>query len=361
MRRACVLLLLGLALAIVVVAVTWAREPDRSALRALCDSDEPLLAGAANAAASYLQELEGDLEGACEAAERMVEALLEHGAAWMRALAHARVGELSLQLERGDQACRHLQAALELLEPRGPGADVVGIRFGLVLANLQLGNADAAQRWLELAPPDRADDPFDVPYRLGARAEILLANGEVEAGLLLWRRAADHMHNPESPAHQLDQSGIAPWTVEIMAAAVIAHAHHGRLDLVADLIRELPDKLSTTLASLGAALPAYLAGLPVRGALLLALGMVDLDRGARTGDHRATTSGVRLIALAERFRFIRTFHPTMSSARTRHATEQADRSANDEAVSSYADLGLEELRAAALAALRERPTATGRG
>jgi hypothetical protein len=44
----------------------------------------------------------------------------------------------------------------------------------------------------------------------------------------------------------------------------------------------------------------------------------------------------------------------MSAARARHAAEQADRSAYDDAVSSYADLGREDLRAAALAALRAR-------
>jgi hypothetical protein len=82
--------------------------------------------------------------------------------------------------------------------------------------------------------------------------------------------------------------------------------------------------------------------------------MVDLDRGQRTGDEHATRSGVRLVALAERFRFLRGFQPTMSAARARHAAEQADRSAYADAVSGYADLGRDELRAAALAALRAR-------
>jgi hypothetical protein len=92
---------------------------------------------------------------------------------------------------------------------------------------------------------------------------------------------------------------------------------------------------------------------PICGALLLALAMVDLDRGRR-GDQRATTSGVRMIALAERFRFLRGFQPTMSAARARRSAERADRSAYDDAVSSYADLGRDDLRAAALAALRAR-------
>jgi hypothetical protein len=94
--------------------------------------------------------------------------------------------------------------------------------------------------------------------------------------------------------------------------------------------------------------------LPASGGLLLALAMVDLDRGARTGDERATRSGARMVALAERLRFPRNFQPTMSTARARQAATQADRPAYDEAVSSYAGVGEEDLRAAALAALRER-------
>jgi hypothetical protein len=47
----------------------------------------------------------------------------------------------------------------------------------------------------------------------------------------------------------------------------------------------------------------------------------------------------------------------MSSARAHRAAEQADRSAYDEAVLSYADLDHEQLRAAALAALRLREQA----
>jgi len=44
----------------------------------------------------------------------------------------------------------------------------------------------------------------------------------------------------------------------------------------------------------------------------------------------------------------------MSSARARHAAERADRSAYAAAVSSYADLSREDLRTAALTALRAR-------
>jgi hypothetical protein len=142
--------------------------------------------------------------------------------------------------------------------------------------------------------------------------------------------------------------------VETKAVTVVAHAQQGRLDLVGELSDELPHRLERMLTHPVTNPPPYLMELPISGGLLLALAMVDLDRGARTGDERATRSGVRMIALAERFRFPRNFQPTRSTARARQAATQADRPAYDEAVSSYAGLGQEDLRAAALAALRER-------
>ena len=88
--------------------------------------------------------------------------------------------------------------------------------------------------------------------------------------------------------------------------------------------------------------PPYLMELPVSGGFLLALAMVDLDRGARAGDQQATRSGARMVALAERFGFLRNFQPTMSAARAREAAERADGPAYDDAVSSYAGLGHED-------------------
>jgi hypothetical protein len=61
-----------------------------------------------------------------------------------------------------------------------------------------------------------------------------------------------------------------------------------------------------------------------------------------------------MVALAERFRFPRNFQPTMSAARARNAAEHAPRSAYADAVSTYADLGLDDLRAAAQTALQVR-------
>ncbi|HEX8927904.1 MAG TPA: AfsR/SARP family transcriptional regulator, partial [Actinomycetota bacterium] len=339
--------------AIALVLATAAE--DRSALHELADSDEPLLAGTANAIASYLWESESDLDNALKAAERMLRAIEVRGNPWLWALAHCRVAELCLQVEQGAEAMHHLRLALPVLERLHAWADVVGLRWWMVLSSLQVGDLEEAERWLEQAAPQEVDEPVGaVTYGLGVRAEILLARGEVEAGLRLWRRATDLLGAAQGPIFGFDiDPEQEPWVLEARAVAVVAHAQHGRLDLVAELADQLPHRLETMLTS-RALNPPFVAEFPLDGAVMLAVAMVDLDRAARTGDRRAASSAARLVALAERFRYTRTFQPTMASARARQAAKDADRPAYDDAVSSYAGLDPAELRAVALEVLRAR-------
>jgi predicted ATPase/DNA-binding SARP family transcriptional activator len=335
-------------------AIVLAASTDRAALLELCDSDEPLLAGVANSIASYLWQNDSDLENALKASERLLDTVERPTAPWLWALAHCRVGELCLQVGQAAEAQRHLLMALPVLERLG-SSDVVGLRWWMVLSSLQLGAIDEAEQWLEQTALRRGDEPIGIhAYGLAVRAEILLARGEVDAGLRLWRRVVDMLTSGKGPIFGLQMDPEQePWVLEAKAVAVVAHARHGRVDLVDGVAGELPRLLSTALTS-KVVNPAYMVEFPMCGALLLALGMADAERGARTGDRRALRSGARMIALAERFRFLRTFQPTMSSDASRQAAEHADRSAYDEAVSSYADLGPDELRDAALDALRAR-------
>jgi hypothetical protein len=339
------------------VAVVLEVAPeDRAALYKLCDSDQPLVAAAANGIVSYFWENEGDLERALTAATRMLEAFETRRFPYLWSAAHSRIAELCLEVERGAEVRQHLLAVLPVLERLGAASDLAAVRWWMVLANLQAGDVDEAERWLE---PPRGDEPVGaVTYGLGVRAEILLTRGEVEAGLRTWRRAVDLLANADEPIFDLeaDVSSDA-WILEAKAVTVVAHAQHGRLELVEDLTGELPGRLSAMLANPVVNPPPYLMELPLCGGLLLALAMVDLDRAARTGDERAGRLGARMVALAERFRFLRNFQPTMSHARARRAATQASRPAYDEAVSSYAGLDVDELRAAALDLLgdRDRP------
>ncbi|MEV4106638.1 BTAD domain-containing putative transcriptional regulator [Nonomuraea sp. NPDC049695] len=332
----------------VVRALATVLVAERSALPELCESGQPLLAGIANGFAGYVREAENDPDGARESAARMLASLESVDLPWIRLVAHIRIGALCMQDEQGARMRRHFRAALPALEELGAWSSVADLRWGLVLANLQLGDIDEAEQWLaltELNPVDEA--AAELVPDLAARAEIALARGEVEAGLRLWRRAVDRLDQTRSRIFRPDSRGLRPWTLESRAAAVIAHARHGRLDLVQEIVEELPDTLEAMLADSDAGASPYLVDHPICGALLLALAVVDLERGE-------PASGVRLIALAERLSFLRRFQPTMSSDRVRSLAEQAGKERYAEAVSAYRALGSGELRAAALAALRER-------
>jgi hypothetical protein len=134
--------------------------------------------------------------------------------------------------------------------------------------------------------------------------------------------------------------GPDAWMFEVHSVCVVAHAQHGRLDLIEDIVEQLPANLAAMLSDPAVA-PAV-QDLPIGGALLVALGMVDIARGA-------TASGARLVALAERLHYLRNFPPTMSSARVRKVAQDADGPAYADAVSEYAGLDRAGLIAEALA------------
>lgn len=334
---------------VVLRAVSPAPDPDDPALRALCASTEPLVAGVAHGLASYLWEQRNDIDRGLEAARQSLAAYERHGLPWPLAQAHAHVGDFFLKLGRGAEARRHLLAALRFQEQlMGPWRDVIGIRWGMVAASLQLGDVDEAEHWLEQTVVNRSDEAFGLlAVDRGIRAEILLARGHVEAGLRVWRQAAEPLPDTGDPLLRGEPSGLESWTVEAQSAAVIAHARHGRLDLVPDLITQLPGKLEALLTQPTAPQPLYVMDLPLCGTILLALAFIDADRGRRA-------SAARLIAFAERFR--RSFRPTLSPEGVRELVGRTDRAAYDDAVAAYAALGRDELRKAAVEALRARGT-----
>jgi predicted ATPase/DNA-binding SARP family transcriptional activator len=303
--------------------------PDVRALAELCDSEQPLVAAIANYALSAALENANDLDGALKAARQMLGRLGDGANGWLRALAHARIGEYCLQVEPGDEAFRHLNAALSLTEELEAWATAARARWAIVLANLQRGAYDEAERGLaQISTSDGVGLPmFDVC----ARAQIQLGRGDVDGGLRLWREAAD----------RLPSGGGGLWALEVQVVAVVVHAHHGRLGLVTELTGTLPG----TLAAMAGSVPVV--DFPACGSLLLALAVTEIDRGA-------TASGARMIALAQRFGLLRGFQPAMSTARVREIAEHADRAAYADAVSAYAGLDHEGLRSAALAALRDR-------
>jgi hypothetical protein len=66
-------------------------------------------------------------------------------------------------------------------------------------------------------------------------AEIALGRGDVDTGLRLWRTAAATLRDTQRSGPGGHLSRLDPWTLPVQAIAVIAHAHHGRLGLVAEI------------------------------------------------------------------------------------------------------------------------------
>ncbi|MFJ6671270.1 ATP-binding protein [Actinosynnema sp. NPDC091369] len=329
---------------------------DPAELQRLCDSPEPLVAGVANVLAGYHREGAGDVEAALASTRRALAVFTDRGLPWLRSITHGRAAELCLRLERGAQARDHLVAALPVLQRLGARADAAGVRSWLVLAALQVGDTAEAQRWLDGLAHVVLDEEEakSVGYDLGIRAELRFARGEADPGLRLWRRVVDRVRDAALTSTRLPLD-LDPWVVEARSAAVVAHARHDRLDLVADTAEALRDPLRRLLTHPLVNPPPYVVEQSLCGTLLLAVAVADLARVRRTGDRPLARSAARMIALAERFGFLRNFQPTMAGATARADAVRADRTAYEEAVRSYAALDRAGLRSAALGLLDERP------
>ncbi|GHD79779.1 hypothetical protein GCM10010317_100890 [Streptomyces mirabilis] len=337
------------ATALVLSAIPEIRPPGYDVLRRLCagegGSAQPLLSGIAECVACYVWEFEHDIDRALVSARRAVAGLAAVDNPSVQLMVHSRLSELCLRTGRGEEAYEHLQAALKVLPRLGDGHDYISIRSLLVLACLQRGETDEAEDWLRQAESDSTPQQDDF-YRpdLGGRAEIALARGLTEVGLGLWRGAVERMLAAGSLRG--GDARLDPWAFLIQSVAVTAHAHVGRLGLVAEVVDRLRQRLRTLLCDpVGSP-----SELPLFGTVLHALGMAGLASG--------DTGAVRMIALAERLGVMREFQPTMSADRARKAAEDADRAAYADAVSGYAALERDELREAARAVMA---ATSGRG
>ena len=185
-------------------------EADLTALQALSRSDQPLLAGMASTVTSYAREGAGDLDGALAAARQALPAFERRGGVWLLVAAHSRIGELCLQAGEpaADEALHHLSAALSMAEEFGARSSANRLREALVLANLQRGAFDEAERELKLTTPRSSDEPWDMSmFDTAVRAEIALGRGDVEEGLRLWRTAAAALRGPQPPGPAAGQTG----------------------------------------------------------------------------------------------------------------------------------------------------------
>ncbi|TDD37152.1 AfsR/SARP family transcriptional regulator [Actinomadura sp. KC06] len=318
-------------------------DPDGGAefLDRMCASDEPALAAIANCVAGYVRERGGDLKGALAVTETMLAMTGDAYTPWLSLFVHSRLGELLMQLDQGERAVHHLHVSLDLVQRHG-WPDNFGLLWALAAAHASTGEYDRAERWLDQALVSGPDETSGVAaFNLGARAELALVRGDAGAGLRLWRQAVERLADADDP---MTAPGLDPWTLEAHCATVVAHARHGRLDLVEDIAAGLPAKLSDLLALPQDTMPSFFMDLPFCGGILLALAVADLARRGDAAPPDVRARAARTIALAERLHHVRSFQPTMSSSAARREAEDADAPAHSAAVSEYAGLDGAALR-----------------
>jgi predicted ATPase/DNA-binding SARP family transcriptional activator len=181
-------------------------------------------AAAANLRLSHQLENDGDPAGALAAARRALELVSDDDGPWPKAMPHALLAQLTVQLGDRTAAVAHARAALPVMRRLGASDDEMQLRALLVLCAVAAG--DLAEAKDEL---DRLDDIRDSVEPFGAnalrfigRAELQLASGDNESGLLLYRECADRLREIELPG--VDSTGTEPWSLFGDALALSAHA-----------------------------------------------------------------------------------------------------------------------------------------
>jgi hypothetical protein len=273
------------------------------------------LAQAAYQWLSHARENAGDVEGALDAAERSLALTVPEDGPWTAAILHTQLGQLAMQGGQTARAVEHGRAALPVIERLRANDDTQQIRALLALAAIKDGDLDRAARELEaLERAELPDAIFGGRMVIDlARAELVLARGEVDAGLGCYRDAVERVRGPYFPG--VESTGLEPWVLFGEAAALTAYAHVAASAADVAYGEQLRGTLGERLVrSLGPDNPHV--DFPVAGSALFAVGSWDLLRGGTSPE-----DAVRLLVLADRFGYNRTA-PTMAWDRVVPACER---------------------------------------
>jgi hypothetical protein len=177
----------------------------------------------------------------------------------------------------------------------GATDDWAQCRATVALIAIAQGDIGLAERILdELGRDEKVQSVLGggaISYLCG-RAELLLARGEIAAGLGAYDAAADQLARQEFTQFELP-GGVEPWVLFPRAAALAAHCRYGAAAAVRDARDELRGKARSAIENAA----AYLDH-PIIGSVLFALGTWEV----RCGDPALAR---RLVDLAEAFTFNR--------------------------------------------------------
>ena len=303
------------------IRVLLAYDPDDPAgfgarLAELAEDPDRHTASAAGLRLSHQLENDGDPVGSLEAAERALALIREEDGPWLRAMPHAVLAQLTMQMGDNAAAVAHAKAALPVMRRLGASDDEMQLRALLVLCAIAAGRLEDAAK--ELGPLEDIDEGaalFGASYfRYICRAEMLIAYGDPEGALRLYRECEARVRDFEFPG--VAKTGTEPWALFGDALALSAHAWHASVP--ADEAHGRTLFAECRAGTLKVLFPGNgRLDYPAGGMLLYALGAWGLLRRAAP-----PRDALRLLALADRFAYNRMI-PTMLWERIAPLAERA--------------------------------------
>lgn len=280
------------------------------ALERLAGSEDRHVAAWVSMWMSQMSENNGDVRGALVTGERALELADDRDGPWPRALVQAHLAGLLLQMGRIDEARVYAAAAEPTMALLGAVEDWAQCRALLALAAITDRDfAEAERIFDELAADERVESVFGGAIsQLCGRAELLLAQGRVEEGLVAYRQAVATLEAKRLPGFGF-ADGYAPWILFPRSGVVAAHCRAGRRDDIAADCLELQRSAAAWAAGEG------FMDFPIMGCVLFALAVWRL-----TGERAGWEAGVRLLGFAEAFSYNRML-PSLDPAWARSLVE----------------------------------------
>ncbi|MBO0804503.1 MAG: AAA family ATPase [Nocardiopsaceae bacterium] len=295
-------------------------------LARLAEDDDRATAIAASQWLTHLRENAGDPAGATAAAERTLALVRDDDGPWSAAMAHVFLAELATQADDRAAAVAHTRAALPVMSRLGATDDEIQLRSLLALCAIADGRLPDAED--ELARLDVLDEPAtgfaSSAFRLVCHGELALARGDHAAGLRFHRKCATYMRELRMPG--IEPTGMEPWALFGESMALAAHAYYAEgeeIQLGRALLSACRRHALRTCADESSAVRL---DYPAAGLVLFALGTWTLLRppaeAVSPEDASYPDVALRLLALADRFRYHRTI-PTLMWERIVPMAEKA--------------------------------------
>ncbi|WP_205529041.1 AAA family ATPase [Microbacterium halotolerans] len=265
------------------------------------------------------RENAGHTAEALEACRTALEHVSDDDGPWVRASALTML--TSLHGQEGDTvaAARCAREALPLLERIGAGEDSVHAAATIALAEIEQGDLEQAGRDVERLEGIAGEiGGADRGSALLSRAQLAIAQGRIDEGLELHRRAVARSRVDPWDASGPGSDAVTPWVLAAESSGLVAEARYAEGEAGRDLFDSLLTRLRYLVGrepSVGM-FPGGSIDFPITGLVLFGLGLWALRRQALPAE-----DAIRLLVLAEGFGYPRLGAPL----RWKDAVEDAER------------------------------------